>query len=120
VGTSRPPLKTLTVLSPGGTAQVSGVELDLRVTRTRRLALAGLDDAGGAPSFLQQLERLESALGVVRVASAEESEILSRRIVDSEERRARLSRELAAVDPYPPLARTKAILLGLNAGVPKG
>jgi hypothetical protein len=67
-----------------------------------------------------RLERLESALGVVRVASAEESEILSRRIVDSEERRARLSRELAAVDPYPPLARTKAILLGLNAGVPKG
>jgi hypothetical protein len=51
-------LKTVTVLSAGGEAEVRGIELDLRITRARRLALAGLDDTGAAPTFERQIESL--------------------------------------------------------------
>jgi hypothetical protein len=68
----------------------------------------------------RRLGRLESALRVVRMARSDESELLAQRIVDTEERRARLTRELAVLDPYPALVQTKAALEGLNARVPRG
>jgi hypothetical protein len=54
------------------------------------------------------------------MARSDESELLAQRIVDTEERRARLTRELAVLDPYPALVQTKAALEGLNARVPRG
>src|SRR5690606_32435114 len=65
-----------------------------------------------------RLERLGRALSVVRHADGEDAELLSRRVVDSEERRARLTRELAKLDPYPALARAKRELAKLNDAIP--